>query len=165
MPFLRAKPFSRKVPSFHLVHARLRRIAGTRGLKPRVDGLHAKSHRFSRTRSRHAKHLLLQWFGQLQKVRLADLFFTQDLIWVLLVAAHPDKPDNSPFPLHLRRAPSIGQHRGCSTRKRLLLEDQKDRVNNGARADIARGKYDELGGGNDVDGTRKVVPRRGWEVP
>src|SRR6267154_588492 len=64
MPFLRAKPFSRKVPSFHLVHARLRRMAGTRGLKPGVDGLHAKSHRFSRTRSRHAKHLLLQWFGQ-----------------------------------------------------------------------------------------------------
>src|SRR5260370_41683531 len=64
MPFLRAKPFSRKVPSFHLVHARLRRIAGTRGLKPGEDGIHAKSHRFWRTRSRHAKHLLLQWFGQ-----------------------------------------------------------------------------------------------------
>ena len=28
------------------------------------DGFLAKSDRFSRTRSRHAKHLLLQWFGQ-----------------------------------------------------------------------------------------------------
>src|SRR6266481_8077970 len=64
MPFLRAKRFSRKVTCFQLVRARLRRIAGTRGLKPGVDGLHAKSDRLSRTRSRHAKHLLLQWFGQ-----------------------------------------------------------------------------------------------------
>src|SRR5256885_1071688 len=62
-----------------------------------------------------------------------------------------------------RNAPDGGRRRGGG--RFLLLEDQQNRVNNGARARyIARGKYDELRWGNDVDDARKVVPRRCREV-
>lgn len=47
----------------------------------------------------------------------------------------------------------------------LLLEDQEDRVNDGARARyIPRGTYGELRGGNYVNGTGKIV-RVGREIP